>query len=69
MKIDPSRVARVYVKDEGWIDIQSMREETMSLTTDAQVHQRRMKRGWQIVDADGGQLWLTAAMIEGVEVQ
>lgn len=69
MKIDPSRVQRVYVKDEGWIDIQSMREETMSLTTDAQVHQRRMKRGWQIVDADGGQLWLTAAMIEGVEVQ
>ena len=45
MKIDPTTVKRVYVRDTGWIDVARLEEARMSITNDAEVNTRRMKAG------------------------
>jgi len=67
MKIDPTTVKRVYVRDIGWIEVERLEETRMSITNDAEVNPRRMKAGWKLTELDGSELWVSAAMIEGVE--
>jgi len=67
MKIDPTTVKRVYVRDTGWIDVERLEEARMSITNDAEVNPRRMKAGWKVTDIDGTEMWISPSMIEGVE--
>ena len=67
MKIRPTTVKRVYVRDIGWIDVKRLEETRMSITDAEEMNPRRMKAGWKLTEVDGTEMWVSASMIEGVE--